>query len=110
MSGPLTSRLRAKNELVEDVHLPADFAAALLTQRIELLKCIHRPLSVSETESLAHAFGVLIKTNMELQNHCEQLAHRIDDLRSHAKGVVRSIERIDDLANFREPLGGEDDG
>jgi hypothetical protein len=104
----MTSKLHSRNELVEDVHLPPEFAAALTTARSELVKMVNRPLSPEETRQVAHAFAVLIDTNRELQRHNAQVVQEIETLRSHLKGALTAVERLRDVADFREPIEGDD--
>jgi hypothetical protein len=104
----MTSTLRAWNEVIEDVSLPADFAAGFMTARPEILRSIARPLDKAETAAVAHAMAVLIETNAELQRHAAEVAERLKQLRGSLKGVRGAVDRLDDLANFRTE--DEDEG
>lgn len=101
--------LRSWNELIEDVSLPNDFALALMSGRPELLKIINRPLSVEEAQQVAHAMQVLMDTNVALQRHCRELADLVRDTYGNLKGVTTKLGRLEDHANFRQPLADDDE-
>ena len=63
------------NELAETISLPAGLAAALATGRVELIRLQPAPTSIAPEEiaALYHAIGVLIETNMLLQQHARTL-------------------------------------
>jgi GTPase Era involved in 16S rRNA processing len=102
MSASEFTKLTASNGLTESIHLPTDFAIAVMSGRSELLKLINRPLSAAETVQVAHAMMVLMDTHRVLQVHAEQVAEQVEHLRGHAKGLLNKIDQIHDQACFRE--------
>ncbi len=101
-------KVRNWSELPEDVSLPADFAAALVTGRSELLKIVTpRTLSVDECRALYHAFGVMIEHNMLLRRHCEEVAKITDNMAGTIAGVQSVIRQIQQFANFKTIGAGD---
>jgi hypothetical protein len=103
------SKLRAWNEMVDDVNLPSDFAVAFMSGRPELLGIIKRPLSAEETAAVARAMATILMTNVELQRHSQVLADMVRDAYGNLKGLTSKLSQLEDYANFRQPIGDDDD-
>lgn len=93
-------KLNNWNELVQEINLPQDIYAAIMTSREQLL--IPRDMNAEEVGMMMNAISVLMRTNRALQAHSMELAEKINDMRSHAKGLSIAIEKCHDLATFRE--------
>lgn len=101
-------RLNAWNGLLEEVKLPADFSVALSCGRQELLGAIRRPLTAEETAMVAHAMGILIETNVALQQHAAGLADLARHFRQLLMGADSKLNNLIEFAEFRD-LETEDD-
>lgn len=88
---------------VEEVQVPADIAAALVTGRPELL-CLMRPRALTEDEcaKLYKLIGVLISTNMGLREHAQQLSGLVDNWMQQFDGIRGVATQINHFANFRK--------
>jgi hypothetical protein len=109
---PQPAKLTRWNELIETVHgIPAAIAAAISTQRLELLK-LYQPgpeeTRVEEIRSLVNLIRVLLLTNLELQRHSEQVAQMTMDIRG---GLIAAKSKADQVLTFArfEEWGEEDE-
>jgi len=100
-------KLRSWNDLAEEVRgLPMAVGAALATGRPELLANSQADnWTAEESVAVLCLVRVLIETNQALQDHSVRLARRSNELHLTVKGLVRSVDGLRDLANFRDPDG-----
>lgn len=96
-------KLRSWAELTEECPVPPDIAAAIGTGRPGLIQDIRRPLTTEEGQQLINLIRVLLDTNNELQQHCVRVAQRAEQLQDNLKGVVTSVNKLQALAEFRNP-------
>lgn len=96
-------KLRSWAELTEEVQVPPDIAAALMTGRRELIRPVCRALSYEEANQLLNLLRVFIDTNRELQEHCSRLANKCDALYANFKAVMGTVRRIGLEAEFKNP-------
>lgn len=96
-------KLRSWAELTEECPAPPDIVAAIGTGRPGLIQNIRRPPTAKEGQQLINLIRVLLDTNNELQQHCVRVAQRAEQLQDNLKGVVTSVNKLQALAEFRNP-------
>jgi len=101
-------QLRCWSDLVREVRLPADVAAAVGTGRPELL--VPRAMTAAEVGQLMELVGVLIETNISLQRHSSTLLDMAEDAKQQAEGTLTNIQKLIDEADMRVPPADDDDG
>ena len=109
------SKLKAWNELADDVKLfdPA-LAAALTANRPVLAKMSplargEQAATAEQTKMLYHLVLVLLDTNGLLQRHAAQVAQLVENWAGHFKGLIKAGREIENFAKFREAYGDEGD-
>lgn len=104
------SKLRSWNELTQAVSIPVELAAAMHTQRAELIRIVPpKALTEDECRRLYDFIGTLIETNMALTQHAEQLAQLVGTWAESIRGAVGLAEQVRLFANFKAVDKGEDD-
>jgi hypothetical protein len=97
-----TARLRGWNELIATVKVPAEFMAAFVTGRPELIRIAGaRALTKEECAAMFDLVAVLMETNQELQTHAQQVAQLTHSWADNFKALHGIGERIERFANFR---------
>lgn len=91
--------------LCEEVPLPSDLAAALMTGRPELVAlCKPRDMTAAEVAPLLNLIRVLLKTNRLLQEHAQAVSEMAFDARRLLQGTVTKLFRLGDYASFNSPI------
>jgi hypothetical protein len=104
------SKMNSWNSLVENVNVPLDFYAALMTGRPELLKVVKpRELTEDECRNVYNLIAVLIETNQELQKHANELSRMVNNWSGAFKQLHSVGQRIERFAKFQELNPEEDD-
>lgn len=104
-------KLDSWNSFVENMTVPTDIYAALMTNRPELLKaCPPRELNKEECAALYGVLAGLMQTNAALREHAQDLAHFVDTWGSAFKQLHSVGNRIQRFANFRAQDENDDDG
>lgn len=91
------------NAFVESIQVPRDLYPALMTKRPELLSLMKArgPMSEEDVNKLLKVIAVLIRTNIALQKHAEQVAHLVDNWTGNFKALESVGQQIRMFANFR---------
>jgi hypothetical protein len=103
--------LEHAHQLVRAVDLPPDLAAALLTNRVELL-ALARPRALTEEEAgrLYKLVAVLMETNAALREHADNVSRLAENWLSQFTGLASVGEGIVRYARFEtRPLDNEED-
>ena len=105
----LSDSLESWDCLTEEVTAAPDVMLALMSGRPELLAIVQpRALSPEEHGQLIHLLQVVLSTNRQLQRHSEQVAQQAGHVLGHMKGLQRSLDKLEDFANFRSETGDDD--
>jgi hypothetical protein len=103
-------RLNSWNSFIEELQVPGDLQAALLTGRGTLVKIAPpRALSAEECETLYKLIGGLIDTNAALREHAAEVAHLVDLWAGSFTQLDTLGRRIQHYANFRVPEKEEEE-
>jgi hypothetical protein len=104
-------KLQGWNQFTADMLVPAEFGAALITGRPELLRLVPpTALTAEQTKALYNLVATLIETNTELQQHAQMVAKVVSDWSEQFKGLSSLGWQIERFANFEQigPAGEED--
>jgi len=94
-------KLDSWTAFVDEMKVPNDIYVALATGRPELIKAIGpRDLKAEEAEALFSIISSLLKTNMALREHAEQLACFTDQWIQAFKALFSVGRRINRFAYF----------
>lgn len=104
------TKLDGWNAFIEELQVPQDFQAALMTMRPELVR-LAKPRAMSEQEvaMLYKLIAALIGTNMALQQHAAEVAQLVEHWSANFKSLSRTGDRIHRFANFRRSDSGGDE-
>lgn len=92
-----------------EVKLPVGLHIAVFTHRPQLLATCVRPMDADEVRQVLDLVAVLIETNRALQAHAQELASRCDWLHDNFRGVSTALDKLRDMAEFRDPDEEEQD-
>ena len=102
-----TKRLRNWNDLTEEIKAPSYVIFAMAAGRAELMKLAPKgPAEAEEAEALRNVIRVLLETNRELQEHSQNLASQMKQLRLTLRGLQGSFDKLHEMASFTD---GDDD-
>lgn len=106
----MKTALKSPAELTEPVECPAEFFAAFVTGRPELIKLV-KPRSLNETECAAiyKLVAVLIETNSALREHAETVGKAVGDWADLFKGLNKLGWEIENFAQFKPSATGDDE-
>lgn len=97
------------NSFVETLTIPQDLMIPLITGRDELVTlATPRAMTAEETAQLYKAIGVLIRTNMALRDHAQEVAIMVGIWSDAFKQLHSLGTRIDSFAHFRTTQDSED--
>ena len=100
-----TKRLRNWNDLTEEIKAPQyarlrDVAAGRV---LELMKLAPKgPAEAEEANALRNVIRVLLETNRELQEHSQNLASQMKQLRLTLRGLQGSFDKLHEMASFTD--------
>lgn len=101
-------QLDSWNSWVREAQVPGELSMAILTGRLELLKLAKpKPLTEEECKVLYELLGVLIETNLTLQQHSLLVAELSSQIGNHVGAAVGQASKLKEYANFRNPVEEE---
>ena len=105
-----TIKLRNWNDLTEEVKAPMAVLAAMASGRPEMLKLAPKgPATAEEAAALYNTIRVLLETNRALQEHAQQLASQMKQVRLSLRGLSGQFDRLYEAANFTDADDSEEE-
>lgn len=96
------ARLQGWNEFVQEVKVPTDLYAALLSNRPELVRLApKRDMTAAEVTSLYELIYTLMETNEALRQHAQRVALLVKNWHQQFKGLATAGAQIERFANFK---------
>jgi hypothetical protein len=103
------AKLESWSSFVEELPVPGDLAAGLMTGRPELIRTAPgRALTVEECRALYRLIAGLVETNSALQEHARELAKLVGAWGDSFKALRAIGGQIERFAEFK-PVAEEED-
>ena len=100
----IQEQLRSWTDFVETLQVPGDFAIAVATGRVELIKlAVPRAVTQEECAVLYKFIGGLIETNAALREHTQLVAEMAREAAGGLVGSLGTVSRLRSYANYQTP-------